>query len=153
MAGHTVPGPLQLADPAPVEATARLGADHVHAAAVPLCGGPTAGAGLGDDPDGDRAGVHCSPPGQRWSVLASTELGCLTGRVRGGQTGPQVSSLPAVSAEHEATVSTAHPPAVLLSLTGGLEEDAGPTARLGTEHAARLEHHLLSSECEIPGPE
>ena len=36
MAGHAVPGPLQLADPAPVEAAARLAADHVHAAPVPL---------------------------------------------------------------------------------------------------------------------
>ena len=36
MAGHAVPGPLCLTDPAPVEAAARLAADHVHAAPVPL---------------------------------------------------------------------------------------------------------------------
>ena len=135
MAGHAVPGPLHLTDPAPVEATARLGADHVHAASVPLCGRPTAGAGFGDDPDGESAGVHCSPSGQHWPLLAPTGLGRPGLGVRGGETGPQVSSLPAVPAEHEAAVSTAHPPAVFLSL-GGLEEDAGPTAWLGTQHSA-----------------
>ena len=36
VAGHAVPGPLCLTDPAPVEAAARLAADHVHAAPVPL---------------------------------------------------------------------------------------------------------------------
>ena len=135
VAGHAVPGPLHLTDPAPVEATARLGADHVHAASVPLCGSPTAGAGFGDDPDGESAGVHCSPPGQHWSLLAPTGLGCPSLSVLGGQTGTQVSSLPAVPAEHEATVSTAHPPAVLPGLWR-LEEDAGPTARLGTQDSA-----------------
>ena len=139
MAGHAVPGPLHLTDPAPVEATAGLGADHVHTAAVPLRGRPTAGTRLGDDPDGEGAGVHCAPPGQDWSVRAVTDLGCLAGRRRGGQrggeTGAQVSSLPAVPAEHEATVSTAHPPAVLVSLAW-LEEDAGPAARLGTQDSS-----------------
>ena len=38
VAGHAVPGPLCLTDPAPVEAAARLAADHVHAA--PLSGRP-----------------------------------------------------------------------------------------------------------------
>ena len=116
MTGHAVPGPLHLTDPAPVEVAARLGADHVHTATVPLCGCPTARTGLGDDPDGESAGVHCAPPGQGWSVRAATDLGCLAGRgrggERGGETGAQVSSLPAVPAEHEATVRTAHPPAV-----------------------------------------
>ena len=37
MAGHAVPGPLSLTDPAPVETTALLGADHVHAPSIPLC--------------------------------------------------------------------------------------------------------------------
>ena len=36
VAGHAVPGPLCLTHPAPVEAAARLAADHVHAAPVPL---------------------------------------------------------------------------------------------------------------------
>ena len=112
MAGHAVPGPLHLTDPAPVEVAARLGADHVHTATVPLCGCPTARTGLGDDPDGESAGVHCAPPGQGWDVSPVTDLGCLAGRGRRGETGAQVSSLPAVPAEHEATVSTADPPAV-----------------------------------------
>ena len=133
MAGHAVPGPLHLADPAPVEAAAWLGADHVHTASVPFCGRPTARAGFGDDPDGEAAGVHCVPPGQDWSVRSSTVLGSL-GR-RGGETGTEVSSLPAVPAEHEPTVCTAHPPAVLVSLAR-LEEDAGPTAGLRTQHSA-----------------
>ena len=38
VAGHAVPGPLCLTHPAPMEAAARLAADHVHAASVPLCG-------------------------------------------------------------------------------------------------------------------
>ena len=37
VAGHAFPGPLCLTHPAPVEATARLAADHVHAAPIPLC--------------------------------------------------------------------------------------------------------------------
>ena len=113
MAGHAVPGPLHLADPAPVEAAAWLGADHVHTASVPLCGRPTARAGFGDDPDGEAAGVHCVPPGQDWSVRYSTVLASL-GR-RGGETGTEMSSLPAVPAEDIPTLTAADPPAVFRS--------------------------------------
>ena len=152
MAGHAVPGPLHLTDPAPVEVAAWLGADHVHTATVPLCGCPTARTGLGDDPDGESAGVHCAPPGQSWSVTwSATGLGCLALCVRGGETGAEVGSLLAVQAEHKITISTLHPPTLLVSLPR-LEDDAGPTAWLRTEDPARLEDNLLRPKCEISGP-
>ena len=52
-----------LTDPAPVEGAAGLGADHVHAPAVPLRGRPAAGTRLADHPDGHGAGVGAQPAG------------------------------------------------------------------------------------------
>ena len=43
VARHAIPGPLGLTNPAPVEAAARLAADHVHAAPIPLGGRPAEG--------------------------------------------------------------------------------------------------------------
>ena len=54
MVGHTLPAPLRLAHPAPVEAARGPGAGHVHAAARPLRGRPALGARLRRQPDGHR---------------------------------------------------------------------------------------------------
>ena len=118
--------PLHLTDPAPVEAAARLGADHVHAAAVPLGGGPAARARLGDDSDGETAGVRpATPPRHGRPARPPSDLPTdlatgLTSRPEvcrlTGQTVPKVGPLPAVPAEHEAALRTADPPAVRLRL-------------------------------------
>ena len=133
--GHAVSGPVHLTNPAPVEPTARLGADHVHAAAVPLSGSPAARAGFGDYSDGETARVGSSAPPRSWPLSPPTSgLTSLLGegwRVR-GQTVPQVSSLPAVPAEHVPALPTAHSPAVWLRLG----QYPGSTARLGTEDAS-----------------
>ncbi len=57
VASHAVPGPLDLTDPAPLEAAAGLGAHHVHAAAVALRGRVALGARLRHQADGERARV------------------------------------------------------------------------------------------------
>ena len=126
--------PLHLTDPAPVEAAARLGADHVHAAAVPLGGGPAARARLGDDSDGETAGVRpATPPRHGRPARPPTDLptglatdlptDLATGLAPSpevcrltGQTVPEMSPLLAVPAEHEAALRTADPPAVRLRL-------------------------------------
>ena len=54
MARHAIPGPLGLTNPAPVEAAARLAADHVHAAPIPLGRRPAEGEYLAENAKENR---------------------------------------------------------------------------------------------------
>lgn len=117
MAGHTLSRPLHLTDPAPGEAAAGLGADHVHAPAVPLRCRPAAGAWFGDDPDRDGAGVGSDPAGpRRPRVPREKGHGSVTtaaARLSGvaGKAWAQVGALRTVAAENVTALQTRYSPA------------------------------------------
>lgn len=98
---HAVAGPLGLADPAPVEAAAGSGANHVHAATGSLSRRSALWARLCGDFDGDvRCFVPASVGHPRWIDRVFARAGTVD-CWSVGKALADVKSLPAVFAEHE----------------------------------------------------
>lgn len=113
MARHALPRPLNLTNPAPVKGAARFGADHVHAAAVPLRRGPAPRARFTDHPDRNRARVSAHPAGPGGPGVGGQEGGEGGGAGLGvgpaaGEAGPQVSSLQTIPTKDEPALETGH---------------------------------------------